>query len=482
MAVAETGERGSSSSTPLICRPTQKLPLVDKRGGLNVERRGLPQTGLYWGDLFHTLVNLPNLRFFGLLFCTYFLLFVVFAIPYYYEAHSNFCIPGVRSFSHAVWFSVQTSMTIGYGGELTPDPRCLVTNSMVLIQSIASLIVAYSLLGIFYARFSRPTRRAQTLIFSRCMVLSEEDGVQVLALRMANIRKHQVIEASVRMLVALNNSLTSEDESVFNFMNLPLIGGSQIFLGLPCVVKHPITASSPLYGLSLQAMEDCDMEVLVLLEGVDASTSCKLQARHSYRPADICTEARFETMVVRLPSGRRCVDFSKFDSVVRTTENLIIRPGLTPLTPSAINLPTYINFSAEEHKDMSPEDAGVSPIPERTSSSNSDDSDGPGNLGYDHYCVPSNVPKSTTRLLLPNRLQRSLSGGADRSKHVDPDPRVAKAEAKAQIWKQMVVELAVRVQQAAHQQSAQGSHHHLHAPLMESAKQALIMALASDST
>lgn len=156
---------------------------------------------------------------------------------------------------------------------------------------------------------------------------------------------------------------------------------------------------------------------------------------------------------------------------------------------------------------MSPEDAGVSPIPERTSSSNSDDSDGPGNLGYDHYCVPSNVPKSTTRLLLPNRLQRSLSGGADRSKHVDPDPRVsdalrlvviisctdfqqvffyneqvAKAEAKAQIWKQMVVELAVRVQQAAHQQSAQGSHHHLHAPLMESAKQALIMALASDST
>jgi hypothetical protein len=45
---------------PLISRKNQKLPLVDKRGRLNVEIRGLPKTFLYWGDLFHTLVNVSK--------------------------------------------------------------------------------------------------------------------------------------------------------------------------------------------------------------------------------------------------------------------------------------------------------------------------------------------------------------------------------------------------------------------------------------
>jgi hypothetical protein len=213
------------------------------------------------------------------------------------------------------------------------------TNVMVLIQSLASLLVAYSLLGVFYVRFSRPARRAQTLIFSRYIVMHEEDGVPIIALRIANIRKHQIIEANVRLLVALNNLLTDEDESMFNFTSLPVIGGSQVFLGLPCTVKHPITTTSPLYGLTLADLEDADMEILVLLEGVDASTSSKLQARHSYRPSEMQKDYRFETMVIRMPSGRRRVDFTKFDSLVPVTSSLVTRP-LTPHA-STTTLPPF---------------------------------------------------------------------------------------------------------------------------------------------
>lgn len=61
-----------------------------------------------------------------------------------------------------------------------------------------------------------------------------------------------------------------------------MIGGSQVFLGLPCTVKHPITTTSPLYGLTLKDLENADMEILVLLEGVDASTSSKLQGIVGY--------------------------------------------------------------------------------------------------------------------------------------------------------------------------------------------------------
>jgi hypothetical protein len=105
---------GDHKLLPLLLsspRKNQKLPLVDKRGRLNVEIRGLPKTFLYWGDLFHTLVNMPNSRFIAILFCTYCLQFFGFAIPYYYDAYNNSCIPGVVSFDHAFWFRFKSSLT-----------------------------------------------------------------------------------------------------------------------------------------------------------------------------------------------------------------------------------------------------------------------------------------------------------------------------------------------------------------------------------
>ncbi|XP_024396402.1 uncharacterized protein [Physcomitrium patens] len=316
-------------------RKSQKLPLVDHMGQLNVETRGLPKTFLYWGDLFHTLVNMPTPRFIAILLLNYTVLFVGFGVPYYYDARNNNCIPGVTSFDHALWFSVQTSMTIGYGGDLTPDPSCILTNIMVVVQSLATLLVAYSLLGVFYVRFSQPARRAQTLIFSRYCTIHEEDGVPVLSFRIANIRKHQIIEANVRLLIGFNNTLGGTDvETVFHFTSLPITGGNQVFLGLPCTVKHPITSTSPLYGLNITELEDADCELLVLLEGVDASTSCKLQARHSYLPKDIRRDVTHETMVFRSPNGRRCVDFSKFDILLPVSSaSLITRPDSSAQLP-----------------------------------------------------------------------------------------------------------------------------------------------------
>jgi hypothetical protein len=93
---------GDHKLLPLLLSPrkNQKLPLVDKRGRLNVEIRGLPKTFLYWGDLFHTLVNMPNSRFIAILFCTYCLLFFGFAIPYFYDV-SSFKYPPTLAASFA---------------------------------------------------------------------------------------------------------------------------------------------------------------------------------------------------------------------------------------------------------------------------------------------------------------------------------------------------------------------------------------------
>lgn len=43
-------------------------------------------------------------------------------------------------------------------------------------QGVITLLINYSLLGVVYARFSRPAKRAGTLRFSRNMVLYEVSG------------------------------------------------------------------------------------------------------------------------------------------------------------------------------------------------------------------------------------------------------------------------------------------------------------------
>ena len=69
--------------------------------------------------------------------------YAVFGLLYYLQAEG--CIKGVMHYSHALWFSVQTSATIGYGGQLTPDPYCSVNNALVTCQVIISLLIDYSM-------------------------------------------------------------------------------------------------------------------------------------------------------------------------------------------------------------------------------------------------------------------------------------------------------------------------------------------------
>ena len=96
-------------------------------------------------------------------------------------------------YSHALWFSVQTSATIGYGGELTPDPYCPATNALVTCQVIVSLLFDYSVLGIVFTRFATPSSRASTIIFSKQIAMTQQDGLWRLTFRVANIRKHQIL-------------------------------------------------------------------------------------------------------------------------------------------------------------------------------------------------------------------------------------------------------------------------------------------------
>lgn len=56
-----------------------------------------------------------------------------------------------HSLSGCLWWS-RGELRAGYGGALTPNPDCIWVNVIVTLQTVASLMLDYSMLGIVYAR------------------------------------------------------------------------------------------------------------------------------------------------------------------------------------------------------------------------------------------------------------------------------------------------------------------------------------------
>ena len=84
----------------------------------------------------------------------------------------------------------------------------------------------------------------------------------------------------------------------------------------PITVVHPITAESPLYGISAISLIKEDFEIIVTLEGTTASTNMAAQAVTSYIPKEILWGYRFDEMLsTDSDTARPTVDFSQIDKL-----------------------------------------------------------------------------------------------------------------------------------------------------------------------
>eukprot|EP00775_Hariotina_reticulata_P009467 gene9467-9632_t len=195
-----------SNLTSLRNRPRRtgdnRPSLVDRKRPFftGVDRFGIAKWSTYLGDPFHTLLNLPWWKFIIIFFATYVIQFITFALIYL--AFPNSCTIGINgSFAHALWLSSRTASTIGFN-QIYPDVTCVGPN--VIVANLINFIM----LGLVFARFSAPFKRATSIAFSKYLEVEAHDMQQ---------------------------------------MNLQL--------GFPAHITHIIKPGSPLYNLSLQFVD-----------------------------------------------------------------------------------------------------------------------------------------------------------------------------------------------------------------------------------
>ncbi|KUF89445.1 hypothetical protein AM588_10008332 [Phytophthora nicotianae] len=241
-------------------------------------------------------------------------------------------------------FSLETIMTIGYGAP-TDDifyGGCTSIATLLTLESFAGIILDSVCIGIFYARFSRANTCER--------------------------RKHQLVEAHVRLYAVRHEAEDDADEPndfLFQCHQMRVQQpdddcGAMLLMVLPQVVVHRIDQWSPLfppeclprdggdpktcasYPDPTQRQVDIDngsrdgglpgdpklykeptkmqimnhirksgLEVVVILEGIDSSTSNTMQARNSYTDEDIAWDATFERCVIKTSRGL-CIDFDRF--------------------------------------------------------------------------------------------------------------------------------------------------------------------------
>jgi inward rectifier potassium channel len=255
-------------------------------------------------DFYHGILTASWPGFVARLLVLFLVVNLIFAVLYVSDPGG---IANARpgNFADAFFFSVQTLGTLGYG---VMAPKTLYTNVLVTAESFAGILIIALFAGMIFARFSRPIAR---VLFSKTAVVTQFDGTPVLMFRAANQRGNSILDASVTVSLA-GNYTTREGIIMRRFQELKLTRSSNPLFALSWTVMHPIDEASPLRDLGPAEMIEHDMEIVVMLSGMDETIADRIYARYSYLPEDILWHRRFVDVVSITQNGQRMVDLNHF--------------------------------------------------------------------------------------------------------------------------------------------------------------------------
>lgn len=266
-----------------------------------IERRGMSRLG--FSDLFHALMTMRISALLGLMALFIALSNIVFGTIYWLIGGIGGTRPG--DFGDAVFFSVQTFSTTGYGAFY---PHSVLTNAVASVEIIIGLLSTALMTGLLFARLSRPQAR---VMFSRVMVVHRYHGVPTLMFRVANQRRNALTNA--QMTVTITRDDVDEDgNELRRLIDVKLERDHSPAFALSWTVMHRISEASPLYGADIEAMRRRGTIFLCVLTGLDDTLLATVVARHVYGADDVRFDAHFADIFDHGPDGSLAIDYTRF--------------------------------------------------------------------------------------------------------------------------------------------------------------------------
>jgi len=295
------GEQGSAQSNRFI----------NKNGGINVIRKGLPFFRPY--DLYHSLISMNWVKFITLITASFFSINLLFALIYaclektalsnMYNRSSE-----IQQFWDSFFFSVQTITTVGYGA-MSPE-----SNWAKIISSLESFIglLGFALVtGLLYGRFSKPIMKIK---YSKNILVAPFKEGKALMFKMANQRSSKLIEAEVKVI------LIGSKNGKRVYHDLPLELKKINFFALSWTVVHPINDKSFLFQQTPKNLKELNAEIVILVKAFDDSFSQVVYSRMSYKYNEFIWNAKFESSIFE-EEGKLSIDLQQMDNYIQTQES-----------------------------------------------------------------------------------------------------------------------------------------------------------------
>ncbi len=262
-----------------------------------------------WRDGYHWILSLSWPRFSAFVLGFFTAINLIFAAAY--KARSG-CIaelpPG--SFLDAMFFSVETLATVGYGHM---HPATLYGHLVTTLEIVVGMFWTAVVTGVIFVRFSRPNA---SIAFSKIAVISQFDGQPTLMLRVANLRHRSMVEAEFRLML-LRNEPIKEGDYVRRFHTLKLTFDRLILFPAALTLRHVIDETSPLHGMRVEDFERTDTRLMASVVCVDSVIHSPVQSQHDYAWRDLHFGKRFVEIYAEAADGKLTVDYGRLHEVER---------------------------------------------------------------------------------------------------------------------------------------------------------------------
>ncbi len=278
------------------------MKVPDKK--INIELRNFQDTP--WRDIYHKWLNLSWPRSFLVFGLAYFGVNVFFALLFYAlgpEAIEN----SDGSFLSALFFSIQTLSTIGYG-KLAPVTTA--ANILVMFEAAIGMVIIALLSGLFIGKMSLARAR---IIFTRKMLVAQHHGKKTLQLRIANVRANRIIDAKITLML-LKPDISPEGMRMRKSYELPLELSHAPIFAMTLTAIHDLDTGA-LKDYDLDAMCDAGLEFIITIVGTDGTLGQTIYASNVYTGEDIVKAGSWGHIGEILPDGRRVVDLKNFDVI-----------------------------------------------------------------------------------------------------------------------------------------------------------------------
>ncbi|KAM9020204.1 ATP-sensitive inward rectifier potassium channel 15 isoform 1-T1 [Ara ararauna] len=291
---------------------------------------------LYLQDLWTTVIDMKWRYKLTLFAATFVMTWFLFGVIYYVIAflHGDLeinkftpkhepCVKNVDSLTGAFLFSLESQTTIGYGFRFITE-ECPHAIFLLVAQLVITTLIEIFITGTFLAKIARPKKRAETIKFSHCAVITKHNGELCLVIRVANMRKSLLIQCQLSGKLLQTYETKEGERILLNQASVKFNVDSSSespFLILPLTFYHILDESSPLRDLTPQNLKDKDFELVVLLNATVESTSAVCQSRTSYIPEEIHWGYEFVPVVSLSPNGKYVADFSQFEKIRRSTDS-----------------------------------------------------------------------------------------------------------------------------------------------------------------